>query len=102
MADRYAGRVIFPWLNVSGKVVAFGGRLLDARTKGVQQKYVNSPDSEIYHQSFFGTGYTSPAKRSVRVFVRPVDLIDAETFSAKFEGGVKILLFKILQERNSQ
>ena len=50
LADRYAGRVIFPWLNVSGKVVAFGGRLLDARTKGVQQKYVNSPDSEIYHK----------------------------------------------------
>ena len=48
--DRYAGRVIFPWFNVSGKVVAFGGRLLDARTKGVQQKYVNSPDSEIYHK----------------------------------------------------
>ena len=37
-------------MNVSGKVVAFGGRLLDARTKGVQQKYVNSPDSEIYHK----------------------------------------------------
>ena len=50
LADRYAGRVIFPWLNVSGKVVAFGGRLLDARTKGVQQKYVNSSDSEIYHK----------------------------------------------------
>ena len=50
LRDRYAGRVIFPWLNVSGKVVAFGGRLLDARTKGVQQKYVNSPDSEIYHK----------------------------------------------------
>ena len=48
--DRYAGRVIFPWLNVSGRVVAFGGRLLDARTKGVQQKYVNSPDSELYHK----------------------------------------------------
>ena len=50
LIDRYAGRVIFPWLNVSGKVVAFGGRLLDSRTKGVQQKYVNSPDSEIYHK----------------------------------------------------
>ena len=50
LLDRYAGRVIFPWFNVSGKVVAFGGRLLDARTKGVQQKYVNSPDSEIYHK----------------------------------------------------
>ena len=48
--DRYYGRVIFPWLNVSGKVVAFGGRKLDAATKGVQQKYVNSPDSEIYHK----------------------------------------------------
>ena len=50
LIDRYAGRVIFPWLNVSGRVVAFGGRLLDSRTKGVQQKYVNSPDSEIYHK----------------------------------------------------
>ena len=48
--DRYAGRVIFPWLSVSGKIVGFGGRLLDARTKGVAQKYVNSPDSEIYHK----------------------------------------------------
>ncbi len=50
LIDRYAGRVIFPWFNVSGKVVAFGGRLLDSRTKGVQQKYVNSPDSDIYHK----------------------------------------------------
>ena len=48
--DRYAGRAIFPWFNVSGKVVAFGGRVLDSRTKGVAQKYVNSPDSDIYHK----------------------------------------------------
>ena len=48
--DRFAGRVIFPWFSVSGKVVAFGGRLLDSRTKGVAQKYVNSPDSDIYHK----------------------------------------------------
>ena len=50
LADRYAGRVIFPWFNISGKVCAFGGRLLDSRTKGVQQKYVNSPESDIYHK----------------------------------------------------
>ena len=50
LVDRYAGRVIFPWFTMSGKVVAFGGRLLDSRTKGVQQKYVNSPDSDIYHK----------------------------------------------------
>ncbi|MBF1476905.1 DNA primase [Prevotella pallens] len=50
LIDRFNGRVIFPWLNVSGKVIAFGGRLLDSRTKGVNQKYVNSPGSEIYQK----------------------------------------------------
>lgn len=50
LIDRYAGRVIFPWIGISGKVVGFGGRLLDSRTKGVNQKYVNSPDSDIFHK----------------------------------------------------
>ena len=50
LTDRFAGRVIFPWRSMSGKVIAFGGRLLDSRTKGVNQKYVNSPDSVIYHK----------------------------------------------------
>ena len=48
--DRYAGRVVFPWTGVSGKVVGFTARVLDSRTKGVSQKYVNSPDSEIFHK----------------------------------------------------
>ena len=48
--DRLSGKAIFPWFSVSGKVVAFGGRVLDSRTKGVSQKYVNSPDSVIYHK----------------------------------------------------
>ena len=48
--DRFSGRAIFPWTSVRGKIVAFGGRVLDSRTKGVNQKYVNSPDSEIYHK----------------------------------------------------
>ena len=50
LVDRFAGRAMFPWIGVSGKVVAFGGRVLDSRTKGVNQKYVNSPDSVIYHK----------------------------------------------------
>lgn len=50
LRDRYYDRVIFPWLSISGKVCAFGGRVLDSRTKGVSQKYVNSPESEIYHK----------------------------------------------------
>lgn len=50
LIDRYAGRVVFPWTGVSGKVVGFTARVLDSRTKGVSQKYVNSPDSEIFHK----------------------------------------------------
>lgn len=50
LVDRFAGRAIFPWIGLSGKVVAFGGRKLDRATKGVQQKYVNSPESVIYHK----------------------------------------------------
>ncbi len=50
LIDRFSNRVIFPWISVGGRVVAFGGRLLDMRTKGVAQKYVNSPDSDIYHK----------------------------------------------------
>ena len=50
LIDRYAGRVISPWTGVSGKVVGFTARVLDSRTKGVNQKYVNSPDSEVFHK----------------------------------------------------
>lgn len=48
--DRFAGRVMFPIFTVSGKVVGFGGRVLDAATKGVNVKYQNSPESIIYHK----------------------------------------------------
>ncbi len=49
--DKYHGRVIFPWFSIPGKIVGFGGRVLDSRTKGVVQKYINSPESEIYHKA---------------------------------------------------
>ncbi len=48
LQDRFFGRVIFPVHTLSGKVVAFGGRVLDAATKGVSVKYQNSPESAIY------------------------------------------------------
>ena len=47
--DRFRGRVIFPVHTLSGKVVAFGGRVLKKDEKTA--KYVNSPESEIYHKS---------------------------------------------------
>ena len=49
LLDRYHGRVIFPVHTVSGKVVAFGGRILSSDKK--LAKYVNSPESSIYHKS---------------------------------------------------
>lgn len=47
--DRFRGRVIFPIHTMSGKVVGFGGRILDTTKK--TGKYLNSPESEIYHKS---------------------------------------------------
>lgn len=47
LLDRYHGRVIFPVHSVSGRIVAFGGRILNQEQKNVA-KYVNSPESEIY------------------------------------------------------
>lgn len=49
LQDRYAGRVIFPVLTVTGRIVAFGGRILSNDKK--LAKYVNSPESMIYHKS---------------------------------------------------
>ena len=49
LRDRFWGRVIFPVHTLSGKVVAFGGRVL--KTDSKVAKYVNSPESEIYHKS---------------------------------------------------
>ncbi len=49
LTDRFRGRVIFPVHTVSGQVVAFGGRVLK-KTENTA-KYVNSPESEIYHKS---------------------------------------------------
>ncbi|MCF8363943.1 MAG: DNA primase [Prolixibacteraceae bacterium] len=47
--DRFAGRVMFPFHNLAGRVIAFGGRILKTDPKAA--KYLNSPESEIYHKS---------------------------------------------------
>ncbi|MCQ2200810.1 MAG: DNA primase [Bacteroidales bacterium] len=48
-ADRFWGRVIFPIHNMSGKVIAFGGRVMQTNAKTA--KYLNSPENELYHKS---------------------------------------------------
>jgi DNA primase len=61
--DRYRGRVMFPIHNFTGRVIAFGGRTL--KTDKNVPKYVNSPESEIYHKSnvLYGLFF---AKKSIR------------------------------------
>ncbi|MCG6189633.1 DNA primase [Maribellus maritimus] len=60
--DRFAGRVIFPIHNLAGRVIAFGGRILKEDKKTA--KYLNSPESEIYHKSKVLYGIYQ-AKRSI-------------------------------------
>ena len=47
--DRFKGRIIFPISNVSGRILGFGGRTLETGKKVA--KYLNSPESDIYHKS---------------------------------------------------
>ena len=79
--DRFRGRVIFPVQNLSGKVIAFGARMLGkeslpaglasserlakASRQGNQPKYINSPETEIYHKSNVLYGL-SQAKNAIR------------------------------------
>jgi DNA primase len=49
--DRFRGRVMFPIHNISGRVIAFGARLLKTNPEVEQPKYLNSPETPIYHKS---------------------------------------------------
>ena len=65
LRDRFFGRVTWPIYTVSGRVAGFGGRVLDAATKGVAIKYQNSPESIIYskRKELFGL---FQAKQAIR------------------------------------
>jgi DNA primase len=61
--DRFRGRVIFPIHNLTGKVIAFGARIL--KNDKNQPKYLNSPETEVYHKSKILYGIFQ-AKNSIR------------------------------------
>lgn len=63
--DRFRNRVIFPIHNVSGKTIAFGARILRNDAKSSQAKYLNSPETEVYHKSSSLYGI-SQAKNDIR------------------------------------
>lgn len=61
--DRFRSRIMFPIMNRTGKVIAFGGRVFDSDDPA---KYMNSPETPLYHKSevFYGYHKTAPAVRS--------------------------------------
>ncbi|GAB5527521.1 MAG: DNA primase [Roseivirga sp.] len=61
--DRFRGRVMFPIHNVAGKAIAFGARILTNNKK--QPKYINSPETEVYHKSNIVYGIHQ-AKQEIR------------------------------------
>ncbi|MEO1049500.1 MAG: DNA primase [Bacteroidota bacterium] len=61
--DRFRGRVVFPIHSIGGKVIAFGARILKKDVK--QPKYINSPETEVYHKSHILYGI-SQAKQAIR------------------------------------
>ena len=63
--DRYRGRIIFPIFSHIGKVLAFAGRILDPDGDRDQPKYINSPETEVYHKKDVLYGLHQ-AKRPVR------------------------------------
>ncbi len=62
--DRFSARVIFPIHNIAGRVIAFGGRILKDDAKAA--KYLNSPESEIYHKSHVLYGIFQAKREIVR------------------------------------
>ncbi|TSC55177.1 MAG: DNA primase [Parcubacteria group bacterium LiPW_30] len=62
--DRFRGRIMFPLSNTIGRVVGFSGRLFDAPSKGEAAKYVNTPETPLYHKSSVLYGYDK-AKRAM-------------------------------------
>lgn len=61
--DRFRGRIMFPIFDSAGKVVAFSGRIFDSVKEDVA-KYINSPETELYHKSKILFGYDR-AKRQM-------------------------------------
>lgn len=62
--DRFAGRVMFPIQNLSGRVIGFGGRILTNDKKTA--KYLNSPETDIYHKSHVLYGLTQSRKSIIQ------------------------------------
>jgi len=83
--DRFRGRLMFPIVNVDGKVIGFGGRVIDGEG---EPKYINSPESEIYHKrsSFYGLDKSRDHIRRARRAIIVEGYMD---FLSVYSSGIK-------------
>src|SRR3990167_1257487 len=90
--DRFRGRVMFPLLDISGRVVGFSGRVLPG-AKEDEAKYINSPETEIYHKSRMLFGLTvarNEIKKKNRVVLVEGELDMISSFAAGVTETVAI------------
>lgn len=82
--DRFRNRITFPIESVSGRVLAFGGRILGASGKGVP-KYLNSPESAIYHKGkvLYGLSWAKNAIRREEAALIVEGYMDAVALAAR-------------------
>lgn len=86
LLDRFRGRIMFPIHNHMGKVVGFGGRILDAQKK--MAKYINSPESDIYQKSFTLYGLHQ-GKKAIRDLDRSILVEGYMDVIALYQAGIE-------------
>lgn len=86
LLDRFRGRVMFPIHNHIGKVVGFGGRILDKQAK--MAKYVNSPESDIYQKSYILYGLFQ-GKKAIRDLDRAILVEGYMDVIALYQAGIE-------------
>lgn len=84
--DKYRNRIIFPIFSTNGRIIAFGGRILDDTEQAA--KYLNSPESIIYHKkrSLYGLYH---AKDEIRKLDKVILVEGYMDVIALYQGGVK-------------
>jgi len=89
--DRFRGRVIFPIEGTSGKVIAFGGRIIDGGERRDSPKYLNSPETPIYHKgsNLYGLSWARHAIRREEAAIVVEGYMDVVSLAAHgFENVV--------------
>ncbi len=85
--DKFRGRIMFPLQDASGKVVGFTGRILPSLAKESEPKYLNSPETEIYHKGRMLFGFYQ-ARQAIREKKRAILVEGQMDLISSYGAGV--------------